>query len=545
MWCMVILCIIFNSRKRIMNKLLFIAIFSVAVVNESYSQAKVRKLPASINHPAINLYAPYMSFDGDALVFISDNAEDYELTPFYTFREGNADWKTPFALPKSINTKLNFLRGFTLGPEGKFLYFTSMKSPGVGGYDIWVSERKGSTLAEPRNLVAPINSKAHEACATITPDGKTMYFMRCDKMDQKSASGCKIFMASKKSNGQWDEPQELPSNINTGNSQAPRIMADSEMLIFSSDKFPGNKGGMDLYMTKFTNGTWSNPVPLDFANTPTDDQFISVNAQGRYLLRDSPGARKSELVEYLIPTAFRPRGLMRVEGKVLNANGAAVPAYISVMDSKTSKRTFNGRPAADGSFTLFLIEGTRYELSIDPEQSDYTFYSKTFDLTGDQIPQIERLSATLKKVESGDDVMLNMVTFKPYSSELEQSSINELKRASRLISGNPALSYEIQVMLAGYVEDSVRSTPDLTEIQIDSVINQITDIDTLGQLYKRDTLIAKVTYHNNRTAKQAESIINYFVSAGIPPERLSSFVNSRPEAIEEKRKIEVHLRAKK
>lgn len=526
-----------------MSKLTFLFIFLFS--SQAFSQAKIRKLPASINHPALNLFAPYMSFDGDALVFISDNGEDYELTPFYTFREGSSDWKAPFVLPKSIYTKLNFLRGYTLGPEGRFLYFTTIKSPGVGGYDLWVCERKGSTFAEPRNLGLPINSKGHEGCATITPDGKTMFFMRCDKMDQKNASGCKILMASKKSNGQWDEPQELPANINTGNSQAPRIMADGEMLIFSSDKFPGNKGGMDLMMTRFKNGTWSTPDPLDFVNTPGDDQFISVNAQGRYLLKDSPGTRKNELVEYLIPTELRPRGLMRVEGKVVDSNGQPTPAYLSVVDSKTGKRIFSGRPSADGSYTLFLTEGSQYQFSVDPEQSDFTFYSKAFDLTGDQIPQIEKVPVTLKKMEANDDILLNMVTFKPGTNELNESSYNELKRASRLMSSNSGLNYEVQVLLAGYQEDSLRSNPDLTQQQMDSVMTQMDDIDSLGQLYQRDTIIIKTIYHNNRTPAQAQTIVNYLITSGVAPGKLTTFVNARPEAIEEKKKLEVRLRVKK
>ena len=130
-----------------------------------------------------------------------------------------------------------------MSADGKKMYFTSTKSPIVGGYDIMMSELKGKAWSEPQNFMFPINSKTNEGCPSVTMDGNTLYFMRCDKMDQRTAGGCKLFRADKKANGQWDEPKELPSNINTGNSQTPRIMADSETLIFSSDKMSSTKGG--------------------------------------------------------------------------------------------------------------------------------------------------------------------------------------------------------------------------------------------------------------------------------------------------------------
>ena len=508
----------------------------------SFSQASIRKLPTSINHPAINVSTPYMSFDGDALLFLSDNAEDYVLTPFFTYRENNGDWKEPAKLPAQIHNKLSYLGGFTLDTEGKSLYYTTIKSPGVGGFDIWTAQRSGASWGAPKNLGAPINSKGNEASATVTPDGKMMYFMRCDKMDQKSASGCKIMVARKNKLGQWDEPEELPATINTGNSQTPRIMADSETLIFSSDQF-GGKGGMDLFVSRYQDGQWSTPKPLEFVNTEKNDQYISVNGLGRYLLRDSPGARKSELVEYLIPKGLRPKGVMRVDGKVTDVSGGTISSYLSVMDLTTNTRVFNGRPAADGSFTVYLLEGSKYRLSVDPEKSNVSFYTKDFDLMKEDIPQFEKIKVTLKEVQSGDELNLNQVSFKPNSSELEPSSYNELKQLARVIKSSPGMKFEIQVMLIGYEEDTVRTSVDLTEMVYDSVHLIVDEIDSLGQLYQRDSIFTRISYHNDRTQKQAQAVIGYLGSEGITEENLSFLVNARPEAVEEKRKTVIKARA--
>lgn len=520
-----------------MRKIICFFLFLITI-NLVYGQAKTRRLPGIINHPSFNLFAPFISHDGNALLFVSDTGEDGALTVSYTSREN--DWTQPVELPKNVNHRLVYLKGFGLSADGKKLYFTSTKSPVVGGYDIMISELKGTSWTEPQNLMLPINSKTNEGCPSLTPDGNTIYFMRCDKMDQRNAGGCKLFRADKKSNGRWEEPKELPSNINTGNSQSPRIMADSETLIFSSDKMQSSKGGMDLYLSRINNGNWSDPIPLDFVNTEQDDQFVSIAALGRYLIKEAPGPRKnSELVEFLIPEELRPKGMMKVEGIITDENNKALSAYITITDLATGKRVYSGRPAADGSYFVYISEGSKYELSIDPEQSNVGYFSKQFDLTTDKIPQREKINVVLKAPTSGEALSLDGLQFKPSSSELDSTAENEIKRLVRLIKANPHLDFEIQVLLNGYEEDSVQSSIDLTEVAIDSIRTQIDEIDSLGQLYKKDTIVVKRRYHNDRTSAQANTIIEYLVKLGVNRDNLKILTNAIPALLPENKRLTI------
>ena len=517
-------------------------VFTLCLTSDGWAQARMRKMSTIINHPSLNIYAPYISTDANALVFLSDNAEDHALTPFFTFRKHN-DWEEPQVLPKTVNTRLNFLRGFSLSADGSTLFFSTLKSPGVGGFDIWTSEWKGSVWANPANPGAPINSRAHEACPSMTPDGKTMYYMRCDKMDQYRAEACRLLRVDKKSNGMWGEPVELPANINRGNSQAPRIMADAQTLIFSSDRLGSAKGGMDLYVTRLKNGIWSDPVPLDFVNTEKDDQYVSVTGLGRYLLRDSPGARRNELVEYLIPQELRPKGMMKIDGKVVSPEGQPLPAYISMVNTDTGERIYNGRPNSDGTFLVYAMEGHRYELSIDPEHGDKTFYSRTFDLTHEPIPQVEKVRAVLKPVATGDEFVLTGISFHEYSSDINlESSQRELQRLVRLVTSNPGLRFEVEVLFEGYEEDSIQSSPDLTEVVIDTVHWKYIDIDTLGQLYERDTASLEVRYHNDRTFQQAQTLINYLISKGASEGNVAGLASATLAVLPENRKTVVKAR---
>lgn len=514
-----------------------------------HGQAKIRKMPNNINHPAINVSTPYISFDGNTLVFISDYGEDNTLVMNYTTKIDAVNWKDPVVMPKNVNNRLNYLKGFSLSQDGRTLYVTSQKSGGVGGFDIHSSALMGAVWSELKNFGAPINSNKQEAAPSVAADGNTMYFMRCDQMTVTSASGCKIMVVKKRTNGQWEDPVELPATINTGNSQVPRIMGDGETLIFSSDKFPSGKGGMDLYVTKWNGTEWSKPAALDFANTSSDDQYVSATSLGRYLMKEAPGQRKTEIVELLFPVDSKPKGMMKVEGTIAAENPGA--AYISVFNQKDQSRVFNGRPYSNGTFTLYLKEGGLYDLSVEPEKDNFTFFSKKFDLTGEKFSLSTTENISLKPLRPGDAVELNGLSFHPLSSELTTSSTQELRRLVRLIKGNPSYKFNIEVSLYGLERDSVKSNPDLTEVTSDSikisVPYQVIDslvVPPVSKAMTRDSVVVKNSYSNDRTANQGLEILNFLISQGITGGNLTLSHRATPEPVLENRKIIVKVTAR-
>jgi hypothetical protein len=497
-------------------KYALIAIVIVGCCKQSFGQAKMRKLPNNINHPSINVSAPFISMDGNSMIFISDYSEDNLLTMKYTVRDG-VNWKEPVQMSKTLNNlKLNYLRGFALNADGKVLYLTVQKFGGIGGFDILISELKGAIWSEPMNPGTPINSKLHDGCPSVTVDGNVIYFMRCEKMDV--------------------------------------IMGDSETLIFSSNKFPGNKGGMDLYLTRLNGTQWTAPVALDFANTSGDDQFVSASSLGRYLLKQAPGQRKSEIIELLFPLDRKPMGLMKVEGKISGLENPS-SAYVSVFNQKDQSRVYNGRPVKDGSFIVYLKEGGVYDLSVEPEQDNFTFYSKEFDVTGEKLSALEKISVNLKQISAGDEIELPGVSFKPYGKTILPNSTQELRRLTRIIKGNPTLKFNIDVTLVGLLEDSLQSNPDLTEIQADTTHIPVTytlHSDTLAMdslavavdsvtTAVRDSIVVKVTYHNNRTEQQSQAVKSYLIGQGVAAGALSTSFKAILEAVPENRRTKVKV----
>ena len=58
----------------------------------------------------------------------------------------------------------------------------------------------------------------------------------------------------------------------------------------------------------------------------------------------------------------------------------------------------------------------------------------------------------------------------------------------------------------------------------------------------RDSLVVKVTYHNNRTPQQSESIKNYLISQGVAAANLIVSSKAIEEAVLENRKTKVKVR---
>src|SRR5262245_14291265 len=131
----------FSEKRMWMRILLLLPILGLSTL--CAAQNKINYLAAPINHPSINVSSPYISLEGNSILFVSDNAEDNVPTVFYSAKPDGVNWKPPVALPKTLNARLNYLRGFGLSPDGKQVMVSSTKGGGLGGYDLYVSHQKG------------------------------------------------------------------------------------------------------------------------------------------------------------------------------------------------------------------------------------------------------------------------------------------------------------------------------------------------------------------------------------------------------------------
>jgi hypothetical protein len=420
-----------------LHKYIFLLIYLLTASWLCQAQA-IRKPGAPLNHPSLNYWSPFISFDGQKLLFLSDlNSEEFP-TLYFTSKIGG-DWKDPVLISSAVNARFNFQNGFSIAGDGKSIYVSLQRAGGLGGYDLIACDVKPEGIGTCTNPGVPINSKENDASLVFTPDGNTLYLMRCMRMNATSCSGCRILTAQKKPSGQWETPEELPENINQGNSQFPRIMSDGKTLIFASDQHVPNLGGMDLYMSRLENGHWTDPAPMTFINSSTDDLTVSATASGRYVMLSKRGLTKNEIIEVPFPSDLRPEAVLRINGLVNGISESA--AYINVYDKYSGEKVYSTRTDNQQSFQLFLAAGSAYYLIIDPSDDHLNFDFRLVDLSKGPINVAEKFSFDVEPISVGGEVIVKGVEMDSLSSGLLPGSIQVLNRLFRLIQGNGQLNF--------------------------------------------------------------------------------------------------------
>ena len=229
-------------------------------------------------------FAPTISADGRMMVFESDVNKEKGWQLFESHLGNGGVWSTPESM-ESINDKCSFLAGPSLSYDGNTLYFTAFIEHVTQSEDIYYSERLDGKWTEPKSIGAPINTDVeYEGFPSISADGNSLYFIRVSTenfFDKGSKENCfVIFVSHRQQDGSWGKPEALPAFINRGCERDPKIMADNRTLIFSTIR-EGGKGKYDLYQTrKQMDNTWSEPVPLDFINSPESDLSPCISASG-------------------------------------------------------------------------------------------------------------------------------------------------------------------------------------------------------------------------------------------------------------------------
>ncbi len=170
-----------------------------------------------------------------------------------------SDWSAPVNLGPPVSTLLTGSppRGADLNPfisrDGLSLYFSSDRSGGFGGFDIWVSQRSSlnDPWEEPQNLGPNVNTPFTENSPALSPDGRRLYF----QSDRPGGFGDLDLYVSKRvhrrDNLAWQAATNLGVNVNTSfNENGASLFEDDETgttsLYFSSNR-PGGPGGGDIY----------------------------------------------------------------------------------------------------------------------------------------------------------------------------------------------------------------------------------------------------------------------------------------------------------
>jgi len=125
-----------------------------------------------------SMYIMRLSSSSNGTYYFDTYKENDSTFPIRYSRLIDGKHEEPKALPKAINTG-TFLSHPFIAPDESYLLFDAKREDGFGESDIYISfKQKDGTWGNGINLGDKINTNAWEASASITPDGKYLFFSR-------------------------------------------------------------------------------------------------------------------------------------------------------------------------------------------------------------------------------------------------------------------------------------------------------------------------------------------------------------------------------
>lgn len=262
---------------------------------------EAESVPGNVNteaHDACTGISP----DGKQIFIYKNDIKDNESRggDVFVSKVVSNKWKTPEPMGKPINTSY-WEGGATVSADGKTLFFTSERPGGKGRSDIWTVQRLNKNeWGKPVNL-GEVNSEFDEVGVFIAPDGKTLFF----SSNGKGSMGSYDVFRSTLENGKWSAPVNLGYPINTVAKDGPFVVsADAKTGYFASDR-AGGLGESDIYKVDLSNfGIF-------------EKEFTKKENNGLSILKG------------VIRDGFEGSGIGQADLKIMDANGKEIGSTVT------------------------------------------------------------------------------------------------------------------------------------------------------------------------------------------------------------------------
>lgn len=470
-----------------------------------------------------NDFGPIISADGNYLLFTSDRM-GFGGQDFWMCQRVAGEWQPAANMGATLNSAQNEGPD-TFSVDKRTLYFTGCDRPdGKGKCDIFYTRiTDQGAWATPVNLGPPFNTEYDEANASLSADGRHLFFSSVRPGNMGGSLEYKLKVEKVNAQGQtvaeeiteknwdiwesewtgtgWGPPRNLGPNINTPMSeQVAFIHSGGETLYFSSSG-RGGYGGFDIFMSKLINGMWQASENLGpTINTRYHETYISVPGSGdlAYLSawRDG-GYGRLDLYVAPLPPQFQPRKIIIVMGKVYDVEtNAPLKAVVRLEYLQSAEEVaITSSDKKTGRYEVALPVGNNYVVSATTP--GYMFYSKKFEVPQSMNFQILRQDIPLTPIKANETIVLENIYFDFNKATLRPESRGEINRLIQFMRDNPNVIVEI----SGHT-------------------------DSVGGL----------KYNVKLSGSRAQSVVAAILQAGIPPNRMRAmgYAFTRPRQLDER-----------
>lgn len=190
---------------------------------------------------------------------------------YYTTKAAGGQWDKPVNIIPQLKPKYQLVP-VCLSPDGKTLYLVEDDNDNGNIYE---SRRENNTWSAIEKVKGDINTRQWETHASISADGKTMYFTSARS---GGFGGLDIYKSVLNEKGEWGKAENLGPNINSpGDEETPSILADGKTLFFSSKGKKGI-GGFDIFSSTLgSDGQWSVPLNAGYSINTVKNDFVYIN----------------------------------------------------------------------------------------------------------------------------------------------------------------------------------------------------------------------------------------------------------------------------
>src|SRR5665213_251286 len=393
-------------------------------------------------------YFPSLTIDGKKLIFTKriNNKES-----FYESDRVNGTWGKAFPLSGKINSPDFNVGAQNISQDGQWLVFTGCNFPeGFGSCDIYISFLTKNGWSEPQNLGRNVNSEFWESTPSLSPDKRDLYF----SSNRTGGYGGKDIWVCHRTETGWSQPENLGPEINTaGDESTPFIHADNQTLYFNSSGLPGYSEKPDLFVTrKLPDGKWSKPENLGYPiNTIDDEGSMIVDADGKtaYYSSDKFGSKGGlDIYTFELRKDLRPLKTLWAQGKVYDdKTKAGLPSTIVLTDVDTRQIISKLQTDEDGNYLVTIPVGKNYAFNV--HRKGYLFYSQNYDMNNVSSDSVYHVDIPLEPIEANAKVILKNVFFDTKKTDLKPESISELDDVVRLMNENP----NMKILISGFTDN--------------------------------------------------------------------------------------------